>query len=94
MIGEHAWPGVIISVALFALLFGAIIVFIWQGFGVWRAKLVSKEAMARDDAYRTLAEQSAAAQEKTVEKLSELEAGLAELRGRVSEIERLLREVG
>jgi type VI protein secretion system component VasK len=72
--------------AMLAVLVGGaalLIVLIWQIGATWRARSLA----AREDAYRTLAERATATQEKLV-------AELAEVRQRVQEIERMLKDVG
>jgi len=61
-------------------------VLIRQLFKYSQTKLMSKAAIARDEAYRKLAEEAVAVQRKISE-------DLADLRNRVEAIERMLREV-
>ena len=75
-----------------ALLFtGAIvIVVIVQVAATWRARM----SVAREEAYRRLAEEAAAAQRNTVDRLDEIRTELATVQERTTRLERLLSEVG
>jgi hypothetical protein len=67
-----------------ALVIGAIvIVLIWQLAATYRAKA----SLAREEAYRRLADQAVSAQAETA-------AALAEIRPKIAAIEQLLRQVG
>jgi Tfp pilus assembly protein PilO len=94
MVQDVVWPGILVSIVLFITIAGVLIALIWQGFGVWRVKVAAREAVAWDEAFRRLAEEATAAQRETAGTLQALKAELADLRSRVTEIERLLREVG
>ena len=65
-------------------------VLIWQGMTTWRARM----SVAREAAYRQLADDSVRAQERTADRLDRAAAELTELRQRTAELERLLKEVG
>lgn len=67
-----------------------LIVVIWQGMITAR----SRASVAREEAYRTLAERATAAQEQTAADQEKIAEGMADLRVRVASIEKLLREVG
>ena len=75
---------------LLFLLLGVILLVVWQGFVTWRARA----SIARDDAYRKLAEQFSVAQQRTAEEQQKISDDLGDLRARVAAIEKLLREVG
>lgn len=75
---------------LFTLITVLIVVVVWQWFATRRARA----SVAREEAYRKLAEQSIAAQQSTAEEQQKISENLGELRARVSAIEKLLREVG
>ena len=83
-----AW-GIIFVIALFTLITVLIVVLVWQAFATWRARA----SVAREEAYQKLAERSTAAQERTAEEQQKISEGLVELRTRVNNIEKLLREV-
>ena len=65
-------------------------VLIWQGMATWRARM----SVAREAAYRQLADDAVRAQERTVDRLDRAVAELTELRQRTAEMERLLKDVG
>ena len=89
-----SWPESVIATASTIIVFVVAIVAIWQGFKTWQTRIMANAELARDDAYRTLAERAAAAQQATAEEQRKIAAELAELRARVGAIEQLLREVG
>lgn len=62
------------------------VVLVWQGFRTWQKRISSKAEIARDEAYRKLAEEAILVQTKILEELSDL-------RVRVASIEKMLREV-
>jgi Tfp pilus assembly protein PilO len=76
---------VLVPVAFMA----AVTVTVWQGFATWRARM----SIAREAAYRDLAEQATQAQSRPADRLDQAVTELAELRRRVSELERMLKEV-
>ena len=53
----------------------------------------AKARLANDNAYRQLAEQSAAAQAETARRLASMDAALGELKSRVATVEKVLKEV-
>jgi hypothetical protein len=72
--------------AMLAVMLGGtllLVVIIVQLAATWRARAVA----VREDAYRELAQRSQQVEEQLLE-------GVDELRGRVAEVERMLREVG
>lgn len=77
-----AIPGMWFAFGLILLMTAIIIVVIWQIFATRRAHAV----IARDEAYRKLAEQVAKTQQRTAE-------DLADMRERLERIERVLKEV-
>lgn len=87
--GNDVWDGwgsVILVVGLFVLATAIIIVLIWQGMAIWRAKSIAAEVAARDRVYRTLAEQATDVQQQVLSELTDLQK-------RVNSIERVLQEV-
>lgn len=86
---QAAWSGIIFVLVISALGVALLIVIIWQIFATQRARAV----LTREDEYRKLAERATAAQEQTVQELSRTAAGLDDLRARVAEMERVLKEV-
>ena len=59
----------------------------------WSAVQQARIRLALDDAYRQLAEKSAAAQSQSAASLASMEAALADLKTRVAGIEKVLKEV-
>ena len=62
------------------------VVLLWQGFKTWQMRTMSRVEIARDEAYRKLAEEAISVQQKMAEDLSDL-------RIRITSIEKMLREV-
>jgi hypothetical protein len=77
-----AVPGMWFAFGMMLLITSILIVVIWQLFATRRAHAV----LARDEAYRKLAEQATESQGKTAEEL-------ADLRERIVRIEKVLKEV-
>jgi Tfp pilus assembly protein PilO len=77
-----AVPGMWFAFGLMLLITVILVVVIWQLFATRRAHA----ALARDEAYRKLAEQAVETQQKTAE-------DLADLRERIERIENVLKEV-
>lgn len=69
--------------------FVAISVIAWQGFATWRARM----SVAREEAYKELAHNSAIAMDRIVARLDEQSTLLGQLQARTAEIERLLKDV-
>jgi len=82
--------GMIFALVLFALITFLIVVVVWQGFATWRARA----SVAREEAYRKLAEQSSAAQRRTAEEQQKISEDLGDLRAQIAAIEKLLRDAG
>ncbi len=71
---------------ILVLLVPLAVVLAWQGFKTYQVKISSNAEIARDEAYRKLAEEAVAVQRKISE-------DLADLRARVASIEKMLREI-
>ncbi|TYO94832.1 hypothetical protein [Desulfallas thermosapovorans] len=71
---------------ILVLLVPLAVVLAWQGFRTYQIKITSKAEIARDEAYRKLAEEAVAVQRK-------ISDDLADLRARVASIEKMLREI-
>jgi hypothetical protein len=56
VLAETSWPDAAIAIAGVALVAAVAVVVIWQALSIWRTRI----AVAREDAYRRLAEQTAA----------------------------------
>ncbi|MFI0480211.1 hypothetical protein [Actinomadura sp. 9N215] len=85
---DDAW-GIIIGGVLFIVVGAVAIVLIWQVFATWRAKV----QLAREDAYRKLAERSITTEMETREDLLRISENLADLQKRMTSIERVMREI-
>lgn len=68
-------------------------ILVWQGFKTWRLKTASRVEIAKDEAYRKLAEESISAQQKLVESQQKIAEELSAMRERIASIEKVLREV-
>jgi uncharacterized membrane protein len=84
------WAEAVFVHGSFAAIMAAVIVLVWQGFVTWRARM----SVAREEAYRKLAEQATEAQSRTADCLEKALTELTELRQRTAELERILKEVG
>jgi len=84
------WPEATVAVGGIALVTAIVVVAIWQVFASWRARM----SVAREDAYRKLAEDSAGSQHRMVEQQEAMATDIASLKSKVDGIEKLLREVG
>lgn len=84
------WPLAFFLVGLFLCLASVLVVGIWQGFSSYRARV----SVAREGAYRQLADDAIRAQERTADRLDRAVAELTEIRDRTAELERMLKEVG
>jgi predicted transcriptional regulator len=72
--------------AVLAMFTVVAVVVIWQGLKTARAKTQSTAEIARDEAYRKLAEEAVSVQRKMADDLSDL-------RARIISMEKMLREV-
>lgn len=80
----------IAALGFFFTIAAVVVVIIWQGMATWRARM----SIARESAYRQLADDSVRAQERTADRLDRAVSELTDLRQRTAELERLLKEVG
>ncbi|MEX2430750.1 MAG: hypothetical protein WD645_02390 [Dehalococcoidia bacterium] len=67
-----------------------VMVVIWQVFATARAKM----SVAREEAYQKLAEQATQEQARLADWMEKAGSDLADLRRRLAEMERMLKEVG
>src|SRR5690606_17949769 len=86
----HSWPDAIIVIGDIAMVTIIVVVAIWQVFASWRSRM----SVAREEAYRKLAEDSMALQKQLAEQQTRMERDLATISGRVCGIEKVLEEVG
>lgn len=91
--GDTGW-GIVFVLGLTAAIAAVIIVALWQIFAVARTEVAAKTALARDDAFRSLASEVAAAHQAIADEQRKIAADLAELRERTTSIEKMMREVG
>ena len=92
MINNLDWMavfGMFFTIALLVMITVVIVVVIWQSFVTKRARM----SVEREEAYRKLAEHANGAMQKTAEVQQKIAEGVDELRTRVAEIEKMLREV-
>jgi hypothetical protein len=85
-----SWPEAAIAIVGIVFVTTVLTVVIWQIFGTWRARV----SVAREAAYRQLADEATAVQRRMAEGLERAAAELSELRARTTELERMLKEVG
>ena len=90
MLLAAGWSENAVGIVAVAFLFAGITIAIWQLFATLRARM----AVAREEAYRELAQESTDTQRRTAEALERTVAELTDLRQRTSELERVLKEVG
>jgi F0F1-type ATP synthase membrane subunit b/b' len=85
-----SWPEAAIAIAGILFITTVIVAGAWQIFATWRTRMI----VAREDAYRKLAEDATSAQRQTAERLETAAQELAQLRQQTAELERVLKEVG
>lgn len=88
------WGSVIMAVGGMVLIGLLLALIIWQVFRTAQSKIVVAETVARDEEYRKLAEQTATAQDKLASQQQRIADDMADLRERITAIERMLSEVG
>ncbi|TDC20519.1 hypothetical protein E1265_21920 [Streptomyces sp. 8K308] len=86
---EHEWQEVIGTIGMFGLVIGVVITTICQVAASRRAKA----RLARESEYRSIAEESVAAQQRLEQRLAEIGGQLSELRSRTDAIETVLKDV-
>ncbi|MGY0063089.1 hypothetical protein ACWY4P_42225 [Streptomyces sp. LZ34] len=85
----HDWTEVVGAFGLFALVTTVLTTVIWQFAATRRAKV----QVVRELEYRKLAENAAAQQQSTEERLKEISQRLADMQGRMDSLERILQTV-
>lgn len=88
------WPTGLVAAASTVGVFAFLAVFVWQTFKTAQIHATAKVSTEREAAYRALAEEVAAGQQRLAAALTEVNTTLTELRARVAKVERLMREVG
>jgi hypothetical protein len=91
--GDTGW-GIVFVLGLTAAIAAIIIVAMWQIFSVARTDTKARAELARDDAYRSLARETAAAQQAIADEQGKIARDLADLRDRMVSVEKMMREVG
>jgi Tfp pilus assembly protein PilO len=89
IVAQTTWSDIGIPLVFITLVGIVVIVFVWQIFATARAR----SSVAREEAYRTLAEESTKAQQRTATALEELTGELRSVRARTDELERILKTV-
>jgi Tfp pilus assembly protein PilO len=84
------WQEAVMGASGMAFLLVLIVVVIVQGAATWRARM----SVAREEAYRRLAEEATRAQQQTAEQLERIRAELSTVNERTASLERVLTEVG
>ncbi|HYI14786.1 MAG TPA: hypothetical protein VEX37_05315 [Thermomicrobiales bacterium] len=88
------WGGLIFVLGIIGIISLVASVLIWQIFRTRQTKMMSDARVAEANAYKQLAEEAAAAQNRAAAELATLSESLTDLRTRVASIERMLAEVG
>lgn len=83
------WPQAMIAVGGIAMITIVVVVVIWQFFLSWRAKM----SIAREEAYRQLAEAGDESQRAIREQQDSIRGDLASVNQRLANIERILQQV-
>jgi hypothetical protein len=84
------WPEAMIAVGGIAMITVITAVAIWQVLASWRARM----SIAREDAYRKLAEENLSAQTRLVVQQQRIADDVTSINERVAGIEKLLKDVG
>ena len=88
------WGSLIFVLTIITIVALVAALLIWQVFRTKQTRMMSEARVAEANAYRTLAEEAAAAQHRTAEELATMSESVTDLRTRVASIERMLAEVG
>ncbi len=91
--GALAWGSVIMGVAGIALILVLAGIVLWQIFKTMQTRMTTQAEIARDQAFRELAERAAAAQETIAADTARISAELTAISTRVAAVEKMLREV-
>ncbi|MFD9887215.1 hypothetical protein ACFWZT_37770 [Streptomyces alboflavus] len=85
---EYQWQAVAAIIGVFILVTAVIVVLIWGRAATIRGKAV----LTRESEYRALSEEGAQTQQKLLRELETFNSRLAEMQGRLDEVERILKE--
>lgn len=83
------WPEAFIAVGGIAMITIIVAVAIWQLLASWRARM----SIAREEAYRRLAEETAQNQQRLIDQQQRIAEDLTTLNNRIAGIEKVLQEV-
>ena len=89
----EGWGSVLVVSIVLVLIGAVIIVGAWQGIKSAQADHIARETVARDEAYRKLAEDLATSHRQTADAQQRLADSLVEVSAKVNAMEKLLREV-
>jgi hypothetical protein len=89
----QGWGSVIVVSIVVVLVGAVVIVGAWQGIKSANVKDIARETVARDEAYRKLAEESTSLQQRTAQQLTRMSDALDAVQTKVDAIERMMREV-
>lgn len=81
------------ALVILCLVAVAVVVIIFQVFKNSRTKIATAAEIARDEAYRKLAEEAITVQRKTAEDQQKITRDISEMKERINSIEKMLREV-
>lgn len=87
------WGGVVMGIAgiTFVLVLAAVL--IWQVFKTAQTRMTTQAVIARDQAFRDLAERVTVSQEEIAAETARISAEIREISARVAAMEKMLREV-
>jgi hypothetical protein len=98
--GDTGW-GIVFVLTIGVVVAALVALTIWLSFRIWQTRVTISSSTAQDADYRSLAVDATESQRAIAKSQQELAnqqrqsaADLAELRGRVTNIEKLLRDVG
>jgi hypothetical protein len=90
----EGWGSVVVISIVLVLVGSVVIVGAWQGMKTAQADHIARETVARDEAYRKLAEDLATSQRKSADAQQRIAESLADVGTKVNAIEKMIREVG
>ncbi|MFV2119188.1 hypothetical protein ACE14D_12380 [Streptomyces sp. Act-28] len=85
----HGWQEVIGAVGIFGMVIVVVTIVVWNLAATWRARAI----LARDYAYRRLAEQAVHHQEAIDRRLADIDGRLADMQTRMRSVEHILKEI-
>jgi Tfp pilus assembly protein PilO len=89
IIAATGWSDAAVAIAGVFFVTAFVCVLIWQGFATGRSRM----AASRETTYRQLAEELRDSQARTAAAVEQTSADVADMRVRMTELERLLKEV-